>query len=144
MLRVIEHAVTAATGLEADSPFDAWRAMWDIQDRWGREQGLPPLLTHFGTSLVERAMLEAVCRKLGQPFHRLLRENQFGIRLGDIHPPLKALSPVELLPEQPRPHIGARHTVGLLDPLRDVDIPSEERLDDGLPQSLESCVRSYK
>src|SRR5207237_225499 len=52
MLRVIEHAVVAATGLEADSPFDAWRALWAIQDRWGREQGLPPLLTHFGTSLV--------------------------------------------------------------------------------------------
>src|SRR5262249_42019396 len=40
--------------------------------------------------------------------------------------------------------IGARHTVGLLDPLRDADIPSGEELDDGLPQSLAACLRSYK
>jgi hypothetical protein len=144
MLRVIEHAVRAATGLEADSPFDAWRALWEFQDRWGREQGLPSLLTHFGTSLVERAMIEAVCRKVGRPFHRLLRENAFGIRLGDLHSPLAGRSPAELLPEQPRPHLGARHTVGLLDPLRDADIPADERLDDGLPQSLAACIQSYK
>ncbi|HKB42132.1 MAG TPA: hypothetical protein VKD72_37245 [Gemmataceae bacterium] len=145
MLRVIEHAVGAATGLEADSPFDAWRALWDIQDRWGREQGFPPLLTHFGTSLVERAMIEAVCRKLGQPFHVALRENQFGIRLGEIHRPLAEYALLGAFPpSKPLWHILPRHTVGLLDPLRDADIPSEERLDDGLPQSLEACARSYR
>ena len=36
-----------------------------------------------------------------------------------------------------------RHTVGLTDPLRDEDIPPEERVADGLPQSLAACVRAY-
>ncbi|MBI1918531.1 MAG: hypothetical protein HYS12_27885 [Planctomycetes bacterium] len=144
MLRVIEHAVAAATGLKADSPFDAWRALWDIQDRWGREQGLPPLLTHFGTSLVERAMIEAVCRKLGQPFHVALTENLFGIRLGEIHAPLAGRTTEELLLDRPLKYITPRHTIGLLDPLREAGIPSEERLDDGLPQSLEACIRTYR
>jgi len=117
--------------------------LWDIQDRWGREQGFPPLLTHFGTSLVERAMIEAVCRKLGQPFHVALRENLFGIRLGDIHPVLGG-TPAKLLLPRPRPDIVARHTVGLLDPLCDEDIPAGERLDDGLPQSLKACSQSYR
>src|SRR5207248_6546640 len=143
-------------------------ALWDIQDRWGREQGFPPLLTHFGTSLVERALIEAACRKLGKPFHVALRENLFGIRLGEIHAALAGRTVAELLParplkligvrdnlanalwrdwsipERPLTHIAPRHTIGLLDPLREADIPFEERLDDGLPQSLEESIRSYR
>ena len=67
-------------------PFDVWRQLWDAQADWGSEQKLPPLLTHFGTSLVERAVIEAVCRSLGQPFAQALRGNQLGIRLGDAPP----------------------------------------------------------
>ncbi|GBC94299.1 o-succinylbenzoate synthase [bacterium HR16] len=37
-----------------------------------------------------------------------------------------------------------RHTIGLSDPLTDADIPPEERLDDGLPQSLQQCIRFYR
>ncbi len=36
-----------------------------------------------------------------------------------------------------------RHTVGLTDPLTDADIADADRVDDGLPQSLESCIRAY-
>ena len=37
----------------------------------------------------------------------------------------------------------ARHTIGLSDPLTHADIPDEERLSDGLPQSLEECTNTY-
>src|SRR5262249_61925087 len=37
----------------------------------------------------------------------------------------------------------ARHTVGLADPLTVADVTPGERLDDGLPQSLQACVREY-
>ena len=33
--------------------------------------------------------------------------------------------------------------MGLSDPLRDEDIPIEEQVVDGLPQSLTACVRAY-
>jgi hypothetical protein len=150
MRLVIEHAVTVAAGLEADSPFDAWQALWALQDQWGRDRGFPPLLTHFGTSLVERALIEAVCRKAGRPFHELLGENAFGIRLGEVHPQLShRRSPKSLLKlgsgkgARPLSSLIARHTVGLSDPLTDGEIPPGERLDDGLPQSLEACIRAY-
>src|SRR5262249_34349372 len=143
MLRVIEHALQQATGLRAESPFDAWRQLYDIQAAWGREQDLPPLLTHFGTSLVERAMIEAFCRAAGQPFARLLRDGSLGVRLGTVHPALTGRTVVELLPEQPLPTIIARHTSGLAAPLEDADITPRECLADGLPQSLAACIRAY-
>jgi hypothetical protein len=34
-----------------------------------------------------------------------------------------------------------RHTIGLGDPLCEADIPADERVDDGFPQSLESYIR---
>jgi hypothetical protein len=42
-----------------------------------------------------------------------------------------------------RTDIRVRHTVGLSDPIVDDDIEPAERLDDGLPQSLVACIRSY-
>src|SRR5262245_19494642 len=59
MANVIEHAMAAAVGLHGDSPFALWRQVWASQAEWGRQHGLAPLLMHFGTSLVERALIEA-------------------------------------------------------------------------------------
>src|SRR5262245_23668058 len=138
MLRVLEQAVRLAPGTRADSPFDAWRQLWDAQATWGHGEGLPPLLVHFGTSLVERALLDAVCRYAHQPFHRLLRDTALGIRLGDLHAPLRRYrSPEELFGGWPLAEVVVRHTVGLADPLTEADIAPGERLDDGLPQSLD-------
>src|SRR5262249_36292274 len=103
----------------------------------------PPLLTQFGTSLVERAMIEAVCRAAGQPFARMLWTNELGIRLGEVHPALAGLAPADLLPPSPRTQILARQTVGLADPPLDADVAPAERLDDGLPQSLAACIQTY-
>src|SRR5262249_40748319 len=88
MLRVMTHALGLAAGLRAPSPFDAWCRLNEAQADWGRREQLPPLLTQFGTSLVERAVIEAACRAAGQPFAQMLRTNQLGIRLGEIHPAL--------------------------------------------------------
>jgi hypothetical protein len=143
MLRVIEHAVELAAGLRAPSPFDAWRRLNEAQAGWGRRAQLPPLLTQFGTSLVERALIEAVCRAAGQPFARVLWANQLGIRLGEIHPALAGLEPADLLPQSPPTRILARHTVGLADPILDADVAPADRLDDGLPQSLAACIQTY-
>jgi hypothetical protein len=143
MLRVLTHALELAAGLRVPSPFDAWRQLDEAQAAWGRSAHLPPLLTQFGTSLVERAVIEAVCRAAGQSFARMLGTNQLGIRLGEIHPTLAGLTPADLLPQSPRTQILARHTVGLADPLLDADIAPAERLDDGLPQALAACIQTY-
>lgn len=143
MAGVIEHAVMVARGLSGVSPFDIWRQVWDAQAFWGLQEELPPLLVHFGTSLVERALSEACCRASDEPFWRMLRTNRLGLRLGEIHASLKGKTPADFLPERPLATIIARHTVGLLDPLEDADIPAADRLDDGLPQSLAACIKAY-
>jgi hypothetical protein len=144
MLAVIENALRLAVGTRAESPFDAWLAVHGAQSAWGRAQGLPPLLTQFGTSLVERALIEAVCRATERPFHEMLRDNLLGIRLDAIHPSLAGRATAEVLPLTPRSVITVRHTIGLADPLTDDELAPDERLDDGLPHSLAACIRTYR
>jgi hypothetical protein len=38
----------------------------------------------------------------------------------------------------------SRHTVGLTDPLTTSEISAADKVDDGLPQSLEACIQSYE
>ena len=144
MLEVIFQALNQSAGLEAETVFELWRQLYRGQERFGQARGFPPLLAHFGTSLVERAVIEAYCRAAGQPFARAVATNSLGIRLGEIHQELQGLEPKDLLPAEPLSRLTARHTVGLGDPLRDEDVPDDEKLTDDLPQSLESCIRRYR
>jgi len=143
MLRVIENAGQFATEIEEDSVFAFWKALYDRQDIWAKQLNIPPLLAHFGTSLVERALIEAFCRHREQSFHSLLLENAFGIQWESIRPELAESFPKDLLPSRPLESLSIRHTVGLGDFIRESDIPESERLSDGLPQSLEKCIRFY-
>ena len=72
-----------------------------------------------------------------------LRKNGFGIRLADLQPDLEAVEAAALLPVRASRSILARHTVGLTDPLTDADVPADERVEDGLPQSLEASILAY-
>jgi hypothetical protein len=56
---------------------------------------------------------------------------------------LDGVTPAAFLSPEPLRTLISRHTVGLTDPLTDATIPACERVDDGLPQSLEACVRAY-
>ena len=139
----IRAAVHHAGTLSAPTPFLFWRELHAVQAAWGAANQLPPLLAHFGTSLVERAMLDAFCRAGGFPFAAALRENRFGYDLGALHASLAGTQPADWLPARPAETVFVRHTVGLLDPIVDGDIAPADRVDDGLPQSLEACVRFY-
>ena len=143
LLRVIQHALSRSLGQQGKSAFDLWQQIDSAQREWGQVENLPPLLSNFGTALVERALIEAVCKSLEMPFAKALRVNALGIHLGDLEQRLVGLQPAELLPRQPRHRVIARHTVGLSDPLTDADVTAEQRLDDGLPQSLEACIQRY-
>jgi len=143
MARVIRHAAQIAEGMEIADPFSFWQQLYNAQGAWGAAEGLPPLLTHFGTSLIERALIDAFCRHRGKPFHDLLRGDAFGINLEEIHPELRGTQPRDWLPPRPAPVVYCRHTIGLSDPLEDADIVAEDILRDGLPQSLIACIRHY-
>ncbi len=143
MLTTIEVAVGLAKGCRAETPFDLWRELYDRQDDWGHQQQWPPLLVNFGMTLVERAVLEAVARARETNWFELLRSGGLGIRLGECDSRLEGCSVAELLPREPAGEVIARHTVGMADPLSDAEIADDERLDDGLPQSLAACLSDY-
>ena len=143
MLGVIRHAAEEVLILESDAVFDLWLQLYRAQGEWGKQRGLPPLLTHFGTSLMERALIDAWCRYRRRAFPDEVLENRMGISLQKVHDFSGLARPRDLLPEVPVQHIDVRHVVGLADWLTEGDIPDEERLRDGLPQSLESNIDRY-
>lgn len=143
MLEVVRHAVNCATGMSGATVFEVWQAVFAMQQKWGSERGFPSLLSQFGVTLVERAVIEAFCRAVGKPFAKCVRENDFGIRLEAFDVRLAGQVPRVLLPAEARRRVVARHTVGMADPLEEFDIEVDGRLNDGLPQSLVECVGRY-
>ena len=143
MLRVIRSALAHAIGIEAQTAFAAWQGIYGQQEAWGKAENIAPLLAHFGTSLVERALIESVCRATGQSLGQALRNDTLGFETAAIHSALANRSAAELLPQKSLDKIVARHTVGLADPLSTASIPADELLDDSLPQSLDQCIRAY-
>ena len=143
MLRVIEHAREAAIGMKSETAFELWQDLADAQADWGAENQIAPLLHGFGTSMVERALIEATCRALGKPFAAAVADNDLGLSMDAIQVQMGATKPHEWLPTQPLGTIIARHTVGLADPLSPADIPDDERVSDALPQALTDCITTY-
>jgi hypothetical protein len=145
LLATITHAAQTAEaiGTRPTTFYDFWREMYREQVVWAESQQVPPLLAGLGVSLVERAVLDGLCRAIRTPLHRLITGNRLGVRLDDIYPELGNVQPADLLPSSPRDHCFIRHTIGLGDPLAPGDVRPEERVDDGLPQDLETSIRTY-
>jgi hypothetical protein len=151
MLRVIaESQHIYANAFESTTEFlPAWRACEERIQQRCNEWGLPPLLASFGSSLLERAVLDAACRRHATSFARAVRGNLFGIDAGAVHRELNGAAPRDWLPAEPRASVYVRQTVGLGDPLEDADIADADRLHDGWPQAIEHYatrrgVRYYK
>ncbi len=144
IIRVVETAcdVARAAGKHR-SVFEWWMHTYQGMSAWAGGWGIPPLLASFGTSLLERAVIDAFCRAHDTPFAQIARDNRLGIRVDHLHPELERVEPRFALPEMPLRSVIARHTVGLADPIRESDITTDDRVNDGLPQSLEACIRAY-
>ena len=103
-------------------------------------QGFNPLLASYGPALVDRAVLDALCRARGVSFYEAMRVNLAG--MGAAHPDFAGLELERFLGAlQPAQQIHARHTVGLVDAITLAD--QAERVGDGLPETLEEVVRDY-
>ena len=144
MMRVLRHASEAAAGARAATVHAVMRGVEEAQADWAAHAGLPSLLAHFGVSLVERALIDAYCRRHDTTLATALRANALGIELADLHPELGSMTPGEGLPAAPLDHVRCRHTVGLADPLTAEEASaSTDRPDDGLPVDLGAVVRRY-
>ncbi|MGK3951605.1 hypothetical protein ACLKM7_04690 [Microbacterium sp. I2] len=142
MVEVVEKAAALASGLHAPDAFQLWRLLDSAQMQWAEMHGVPGLLAGLGTSLVERAMIDAVCRALGSPFPVALRSGALGFDPAKIHDELEGIRWQALFPDRPATSIALRHTVALADPLDAADV--EDRPGDDLPVSLESVLVSHR
>jgi hypothetical protein len=103
---------------------------------WAHASPGKGLVENYGPALLDRALLDALCRALGVSFYRAVQTNLVGagsfegMDLGAFFATLK-----------PRAVIAARHTVGLVDPITAADQAS--RVDDGLPETLEEVAARY-
>ena len=143
MLRVIRNTIQISIDAEAENSFELWRLIYENQTKWALTKSIPMLLAHFGTSLVERALIEATCKHHQKSLGQALLEGNLGFSAENIHSELKKKSFNKLLPPKPLSKITVRHTIGLGDVLFEKQLIDNERLDDSLPQSLEKCIQYY-
>jgi len=102
--------------------------------------GYNPLLANYGPALIDRAILDAVCRHANTDFYSAMRAN-----LAGIGPALPSFAGIDfdgfLAGLTPATSIEARHTVGMVDAITAADLT--ERVNDGLPETFEEVVAAY-
>ena len=142
MCRTLRHAADAAMQpRDALTFFAWWQHLYAAQSELAGTPGIPPLLAHLGTAMIERAVCHALCQATQSSIHALWQENLAGIELGAIRPQCAGMKPSDFLHEEQSSAMMVRHTVGLADPLTDAEISVP--LDDGLPHSLEANIRAF-
>ena len=125
----------------AASAFALHAAVYRAHYAAAAEAGLNGLIASYGMALIDRAVLDALCRAEGVSVFEALAANLPGITT-ELTPDLAADDLGAFLAGRRLPEtIWARHTVGMADPLTDGDIAAP--LDDGLPQSLTAIIATY-
>lgn len=124
----------------ASSAFGHFARHHHAYQRKCAEQGFNPLLANYGPALIDRAVLDALCRLTSHSFYAAVARNLIGLDHAmqefaddDLQAFLASLRPAE--------SIYARHTVGLADAITRADIV--EIAGDGLPETLQEVIASY-
>ncbi len=122
------------------SAFGHFARHYDAHQAACAARGHNPLLAHYGPALIDRAILDALCRLQLVSFYQAMQANLPGIdsqhglwRDLDIDRFLTTLAPADA--------IEARHTVGLVDAITAADLTHP--VNDGLPETLEQVISRY-
>ena len=130
----------AASPAAAGTAFGHFARHHEALQAEGAARGHNPLLASYGAALVDRALLDALCRALEVSFYAALRSNRVG--LGSAHAAFAGFAWDGFLAAlAPAASIEARHTVGLVDAITDADL--RHPVGDGLPETLEQVVAAY-
>jgi hypothetical protein len=126
------------------SPFDLFADNYGPQIATCRKHTLNPLIACYGPALLDRAILDALCRIRNISFYEAIRSNLVGIRASSVIPELTRFDfDAFLAGLKAGDRIHARHTVGLSDPLTDGPGEGRKRINDGLPETLEEVIAFY-
>src|SRR6266536_2272575 len=117
----LETAIELYCARGFDTPFGLYSGTYREQLARAVALNLNPLVASYGPALLDRAIADAIGRTLDVSFPDMISKNLAGIRATDL-----------------------RHTVGLVDPITAADQKPGERVDDGLPETLEEVVRQYR
>jgi L-alanine-DL-glutamate epimerase-like enolase superfamily enzyme len=118
---------------------------YDEQIAEGERLDLKPLVAGYGPALLDRAVLDALCRIAGLSFYEAMRRNLPGMTAHPVLPDLAGFDFATLLRGlAPADDIAVRHTVGLVDPITASDQAPGTRVEDGLPETLEEVVETYE
>jgi hypothetical protein len=140
VLRMARDAYLADT--TAATAFGHFARHYDGHLHAAAARGLNPLLASYGPALVDRAVLDALCRDRDVSFYAAMQANLPGIGGGAQRPEFAGIDFDAFLQRLcPAASIEARHTVGMVDAITAADLGP--RVDDGLPETLEEVVQRY-
>ena len=138
-LRIARELYLAGPPLSA---YDHFAARYRAQITHGAAQDLNPLVAGFGPALIDRAVLDALCRLHSVSIFTAMRVNLPGIGPKGLPQDLDGFDMTDFLSRiDERPTIAARHTVGLVDAITAAD--RGQPVNDGLPETLEEVVAAY-
>lgn len=138
----VHMAVKLARNAPAASAFAIHAALEAEHHSRAAAEGLNGLIASFGLALVDRAILDGLCRLHDVPVSDALRLNLPGIDLSTT-PDLAGFDISNFLAAiQPQRTLFLRHTVGYIDPLTPQQIDAPRR-DDGLPECLSEEIETY-
>lgn len=149
-----EAAFAVGAELKADTVFGLWHQLYQQRVAGQPRDQADLLVRGFGVALLERALMDAVCRLHGVSFHQALLCNLFGFRPQAVHAELSGWDLASELAAEPLRQIQLRHTIGLLDALTAADFAAAANTidpenaptadpSDGLPTTLEDDVHAY-
>ena len=138
VLRLARSAYLA--DVTADTAFGHFARHHNAHQAASAQRGHNPLLASYGPALIDRALLDALCRALGVSFYAAMRGNLAG--LGAEHAAFAGFDWGRILAGlAPAAAIDARHTVGLVDAITASDL--RQPVNDGLPETLEQVIARY-
>ena len=142
--QAIDVAATLYQARGMATPFSLFADTYRDQCARGAALKLNPLVASYGPALLDRAIIDALGRITGQSFAEMIRANLPGIEVTELTPDLRGFDLPEFLAGlRPGAAIDVRHTVGLVDPITASDQPAGQRVNDGLPETLEEVARHY-
>jgi L-alanine-DL-glutamate epimerase-like enolase superfamily enzyme len=125
----------------ADTAFGHFIRHYDAHQKICATKGYNPLLASYGNALIDKAVLDALCRSLDKSFYQVMQSNLVGMH--DGHLQFSGMQFSSFLQKLvPATHIHARHTVGMVDAITAADI--SEPVNDGLPETLEQVIERYE
>lgn len=140
--RSVHMAVELGRNAPAASAFAIHASLEAEHHSRAAAEGLNGLIASFGLALVDRAILDGLCRLHDMPVLEALKCNLPGMDLSTT-PDLAGFDVSGFLSAiEPQRTLFLRHTVGYIDPLTPQQIDGPRR-DDGLPECLSEEIETY-